>query len=42
LLIAYSFTESVLETQFGLLIFLFLPLFFAPHHPEGGAKQIKA
>jgi O-antigen ligase len=28
LLLAYSFTESVLETQFSLVIFLFFPLFF--------------
>ncbi len=28
LLIAYSFTESVLESQYSLFIFLFFPLFF--------------
>lgn len=28
LLIAYCFSESVLETQYGLIVFLFLPLFF--------------
>ena len=28
LLLAYSFSESVLETQYGLILFLFLPLFF--------------
>lgn len=29
LLLAYSFSESVLETQYGLVIFIFFPLFFA-------------
>jgi O-antigen ligase len=29
LLIAYSFSEAVLETQYGLIIFIFFPLFFA-------------
>lgn len=28
LLIAYAFNESVFETQYGLIIFIFLPLFF--------------
>ncbi|MBO9199028.1 MULTISPECIES: O-antigen ligase family protein [Niastella] len=28
LVIAYSFSESVFETQYGLIVFLFLPLFF--------------
>jgi len=28
LLIAYSFSESVFETQYGLVLFIFLPLFF--------------
>ena len=27
LLIAYSFSEAVLETQYGLIIFIFYPLF---------------
>jgi O-antigen ligase len=29
LLIAYSFSEAVLETQYGLVIFIFFPLLFA-------------
>lgn len=29
LLIAYAFSESVFETQYGLIIFIFFPLFFA-------------
>lgn len=29
LLLLYSFTEAVLETQFGILIFTFFPLFFS-------------
>ena len=28
LLLAYAFSESVFETQYGLILFLFLPLFF--------------
>lgn len=28
LLIAYAFSESVFETQYGLILFIFLPLFF--------------
>jgi len=28
LLLAYTFNEAVLETQYGLIIFIFLPLFF--------------
>ena len=28
LVLAYSFQEAVFETQYGLVIFLFLPLFF--------------
>jgi hypothetical protein len=35
LLLAYCFSESVLETQYGLIVFLFLPLFFAPHPLQG-------
>jgi O-antigen ligase len=35
LLLAYCFSESVLETQYGLIVFLFLPLFFAPHPLKG-------
>lgn len=30
LLLAYSLSESVLETQYGLIIFIFLPLLFTP------------
>lgn len=33
LLLLYAFTESVFETQYGLLLFLFFPLFL--HHPSG-------
>ncbi|WP_207512300.1 O-antigen ligase family protein [Longitalea luteola] len=33
LLLAYSFTESVLETQYGLIIFIFLPLLFSFPEP---------
>lgn len=41
LVLAYSFQESVFETQYGLVVFLFLPLFFAPHPPEGGKASEK-
>jgi O-antigen ligase len=42
LLLAYAFTESVLETQYGLVVFIFLPLFFAfslPNLPLSLDKQ---
>ena len=41
LLIAYSFQEAVFETQYGLVVFLFLPLFFAPRPSEGEVKGSK-
>ena len=28
ILLAYTFGDAVLETQYGLVLFLFLPLFF--------------
>jgi hypothetical protein len=28
LILAYTFGDAVLETQYGLVLFLFLPLFF--------------
>jgi O-antigen ligase len=37
LLVIYSFTESVLESQYSLLIFLFFPLFF-----YAGKKNIQS
>lgn len=33
LLLAYSFSESVLETQYGLIIFIFFPLLFTSPAP---------
>jgi O-antigen ligase len=36
LLIAYAFNESVFETQYGLVIFIFLPLFFY----SGAEKEV--
>jgi len=31
ILISYLFSESVFETQYGILLFTFFPLFFFPH-----------
>ncbi|MBS1564225.1 MAG: O-antigen ligase family protein, partial [Bacteroidetes bacterium] len=39
LLLAYTFNESVLETQYGLMLFLFLPLFF--YQPRASQKPVE-
>ena len=42
LLLAYAFSESVLETQYGLIIFIFFPLlFFFGQTDQAGYVQLK-